>query len=122
MRPEKNKMKVKPDKPKSQVWKYFDDCEDGKHVLCLLCKALNRSQKLTSSGGQTSSLRFHLEHTHQKNWQEILAEEEILKVEEAKKRESDGATSGAKRKTAQPKIDLAFQNMTKSKWSPTEPV
>ena len=52
---------VKPLKPKSMIWPYYEDKLDGAHVLCKVCKDQHgREHQVKVPGGSTSSMIFHL--------------------------------------------------------------
>ena len=61
MRPPTHPNQVKPLNPKSLVWEFFEDCNEGKHVICVLWEKKKKEQRYIISDGHTTILREHLE-------------------------------------------------------------
>ena len=76
MREKKQENQIKPSKPKSKVWEYFDDCFDGKHVKCRVCEVKGKVSKYTVTDGGTKTLRDHIKNAHKKEWSEMEVHEE----------------------------------------------
>ena len=94
------KKTVMPAHPKSRVWEYFGDSEDGEFAHCLICKYTKKaSVKIKVTHGSTQALRNHMKYLHKKEYQEM--EEKAVKPVEAKKAENT------------PKISEAFTKMIK---------
>ena len=97
------KKNVTPLHPKSRVWEYFGDSEDGKCAHCLLCKYAKKTPvNIKVNNGSTQSLRNHMKYLHKKEFEEIEEKE----VEERKK-------DGSKNNENTPKISEAFGKMIK---------
>ena len=45
MKEKKPENQLVPTRPKSDVWKYFEDCFDEKHVKCMVCPAKGVNSK-----------------------------------------------------------------------------
>ena len=71
--------------PKSKVWKYYDDVQDGQHVKCLICMEEKEKVHLVkASAGSTSSMIFHLKQ-HKKEFKSFEEETEMQENENKKK-------------------------------------
>ena len=81
MREKKQENQIKPSRPKSEVWEYFDDCFDGKHVKCTVCEMKGKVAKYTVTDGGTKTLRDHIKNIHKKEWSEMAANEEKSELE-----------------------------------------
>ena len=86
MRPVKEVNSVKPKFPKSLVWQYFDDINDGKHVFCLLCDSVDKKQMYKVPDGSTTSLREHLDLAHHPQFLDIKAAEKKTAEEKSEKK------------------------------------
>ena len=114
MRPPTHPNRVKPLNPKSLVWEFFDDCNDGKHVFCVLCEKKKKEQRYKISDGQTTSLREHLETKHISEWRDMKQKE----GEKSKKEKEEKEERAAKKQkfgpgAGQPTIFQAVNKMTK---------
>ena len=89
--------------PKSKVWEYFGDSEDGTSAHCLLCKYSKKTQvNLKVTHGSTNALRNHMKYLHKKEFEEM------------EKKEGDANKKvGPKKVESTPKISEAFTKMVK---------
>ena len=99
-----------PSRPKSKVWRHFEDIQlenDDTHVLCILCKeGVVKRKTFIKVGGVvgTHGMRNHLKSAHSKAWLDLLKEEE---EEKQAKRNSKPA------KKDQQTIEAAFTKLDK---------
>ena len=113
---------VKPLKPKSMIWPYYEDKLDGAHVLCKVCKDQHgREHQVKVPGGSTSSMIFHLRQ-HKNEFKKYEADNEDHEKEVKKKRDAKGrsilelgigSSSSSFKTFKQPKVDDAFLKMNK---------
>ena len=97
------KKTVMPTHPKSRVWGYFGDSEDGEFAHCLLCKYTRKVPvKIKVNHGSTQALRNHMKYLHKKEYKE-MEEKEVHEVKPV----------GAKKAENTPKISEAFTKMIK---------
>ena len=76
---------VKPFKPKSKIWPYYEDVLDGIHVRCLVCKEKqDRNHLVKAPGGSTSSMIFHLKK-HSPEFEKYQEETRIQELENKQK-------------------------------------
>ena len=76
---------VKPFKPKSKIWPYYEDVLDGIHVRCLVCKEKqDRNHQVKAPGGSTSSMIFHLKK-HSPEFEKYQEETRIQELENKQK-------------------------------------
>ena len=69
---------VKPFKPKSKVWPYYEDALDDVHMRCLVCKEKqNRVNLVKAPGGSTSSMIFHHKQ-HKKEFEKFQEDTKFL--------------------------------------------
>ena len=99
---------VKPKNPKSLIWDYFDDANDGEHAVCKICAEKSKNKKYKINDGETSSLRSHVQACHGVEWLDVMTEE--------KRKNAEKLDHAAKRSKIedpqQPSIKKAFSNLT----------
>ena len=76
---------VIPRASRSMVWRYYEDCYNGRQVKCKLCAQKGKEAKYVITDHRTTSIRENLMKKHKNEFDDLKAEEETCDTKAGKK-------------------------------------